>query len=163
MNQNLKKYRGASLWEDGKNIIADVYIAADVNNTIYEYEKRIKELEANLPIWHKVSDGDMPKTEGLYDIAVRNKNMDCGIWLSDVAFFDGEKWEKRFFGTWEDIVMWKEREIPQTQKNVYETRIKELEEEKKRLSEAYDEIRDDWAADERILIKVRDAMKEYRE
>ena len=82
---------------------------------IVEKDKRIAELEAQVPKWHKVSE-KLPKNDGLYDIAVRNKNMDCGIWLDDVAFFDGEKWGKRFLGTWEDIVMWKERELPQPPK-----------------------------------------------
>lgn len=45
MENNLKKYRGASLWENNKNIIADVYIATDVNLMAYDYEERIRLLQ----------------------------------------------------------------------------------------------------------------------
>ena len=38
-------------------------------------------------------------------IAVRNKNKEDGIWLYEVAFWCGDKFERS--QTWEDILYWK--------------------------------------------------------
>ena len=42
-------------------------------------------------------------------VCVKNKNKEDGIYLYDIAAFDGEKWSKRNC-TWEDILFW--RPIP---------------------------------------------------
>ena len=59
--------------------------------------------------WHKISDGDFPKTTGEYLTVCRNKNKEDGIFLYEVVYYTGDGWEERT--NWEDIIAW--REIPE--------------------------------------------------
>ncbi|MCK9155107.1 MAG: hypothetical protein M0P12_03230 [Paludibacteraceae bacterium] len=51
------------------------------------------------------SDQKLPKPDVLVWVAVRNKNMEDGIWLHDTCWHTGECWAERP-NTWEDIVYW---------------------------------------------------------
>lgn len=59
--------------------------------------------------WHKISEGDFPKTTGNYLTVCRNKNKEDGIFLYEVVYYTGDGWEERT--SWEDIIAW--REVPE--------------------------------------------------
>lgn len=54
--------------------------------------------------WHKISDGDFPKTTGDYLTIYKNKNKEDGIYLYEVAYYTGDGWDNRIH--YEDIIAW---------------------------------------------------------
>ena len=68
-----------------------------------------KDSEAKTTGWHKISDGDFPKTTDDYLVVCRNKNKEDGIFLYEIAYYTGEGWENRTY--WENVIAW--HEIPE--------------------------------------------------
>lgn len=54
-----------------------------------------KDSEAKITVWHNLSDGDFPKITGNYLTVCRNKNKEDGIFLYEVVYYTGDKWEER--------------------------------------------------------------------
>ena len=57
-------------------------------------------------VWHKISNGDFPKSTKDYLVVCKNKNMEDGIYLYEVAYYTGDGWDNRT--NWEDIIAWME-------------------------------------------------------
>lgn len=94
--------------------IAEQY--ANENKIIFEYQgmsdfvwQELKEaclagLKAGRPKWHKVVDGDLPKENNLYLVAIKDNGL-------AIAYFNGLHWETKFnlgdFGNClETVIAW---------------------------------------------------------
>lgn len=74
---------------------------ANENKIIFEYQgmsdfvwQELKEaclagLNAGRPKWHKVADGDLPKENNLYLVAIKDNGL-------AIAYFNGLHWETKF-------------------------------------------------------------------
>ena len=76
-----------------------------------EYNCALAGLKAGRPRWHKVADGDLPKENKLYLVAIKDNGL-------AIAYFNGRHWETKFnlgdFGHLvETVIAW--CEIPQFQ------------------------------------------------
>lgn len=54
----------------------------------------------------------LPQKIGEYLIAVKNKNKEDGIWLFDIANWNGDEFERS--NTWEDVLYWTEIPKPKS-------------------------------------------------
>lgn len=57
-------------------------------------------------VWHKISNGDFPKSTEDYLVVCKNKNKEDGIYLYEIAYYTGDGWDNRTH--WEDIIAWME-------------------------------------------------------
>lgn len=94
------------------------YNSVDYIETNVESVGEIVDNKINIMVngrWHKVADYDFPTKSGEYITVCKNKNMECGIYLYEISYWTGNKWDNRTH--YEDIIAW--TECPKYENGLY--------------------------------------------